>query len=212
MKIKLPVYAFLITIISTTTVLSQNSQNYSYKSQKEFIHPDLGKVYLGMSLKDFTKIIDLSAADAGANRFDFVSLQIPVNKKNISQIVIKAKGIPYELQKEIIRREDVMQPDGYTIPVYRIDASKIPDDAFVYQISVFFNTGYDLKQYAFKTFGEKSGTHHNPADDYKFYDSQWTKKTADGLNWLIRVFYNEEPLTLQLIGRIPGTEWDPNDW
>lgn len=207
MNAKFSFCTFLLLFLATITATAQ----YSYKEQKDFIHSNLGKVYLGMPLTEFAQIIDLSASDAGANRYNHLALEIPLNKGNIKDIVVKAEGVPYSLQKEIISKINVERTGDYgtyTATAYRIDTTKIPEDAFVYQISVFFKPEYDLKKYVFKTFGEKSGTHHNEADEYKFYDSQWTKKTSDGLIWLIRAFYNDDSRSLQLIGRIPGTEWN----
>ena len=66
---------------------------------------------------------------------------------------------------------------------------------------------FDLKKYLDGLYGK--GTERTADDPYHFYDTQWVKKTPDGLVTLIRAFHKGDSRDLQLLGRIDGTEWDP---
>ena len=73
-----------------------------------------------------------------------------------------------------------------------------------------FKPNFDLKNYTVKTYG--TGGEVRKADDqYQLFDIQWTKKTSDGLAWLIRSFHEGDRRSLQLLGRIDGTEWGLDD-
>ena len=83
---------------------------------------------------------------------------------------------------------------------------KIPAKGFIYAMFVDFKKDFNLKNYAVKTFGT-GGEIRKSDDESHFFDIQWTKKTSDGLTWLIRSFHENDDRTLQLLGRIKGTEW-----
>jgi hypothetical protein len=87
---------------------------------------------------------------------------------------------------------------------------KIPAKGFVYAIYIEFKKDFDLKNYAVKTFGT-GGDVRKPDDEYHLFDIQWTKKTSDGLTWLVRSFHEGGDRTLQLLGRIDGTDWGLDD-
>jgi hypothetical protein len=70
-----------------------------------------------------------------------------------------------------------------------------------------FKQTIDLKKYLDGVYGK--GTERTADDPYHFYDTQWIKKTPDGLTTMIRAFHKDGARDLQLLGMIDGTEWDP---
>ncbi len=202
----------LILILFLVICFSAISQKiFSYEKQKSFIPTELGQVYLGMSFKNFTKLVDLKKAEADA-RFGWLELRIPFKKGNIVELFTKVQGVEEMEQNIFLREEKVMKKSDfdeseYETMVNRVMTEKVPAASFVYQIDIVFKKGFDLENYAVKKYG-KPGDVYKPGDDYHIYDMQWSKKTTDGLVWLIR--YHRSTNALQLIGRIDGTEWDPN--
>ena len=182
---------------------------YSYEAQKAFIPADLGTFYLGMPFRDFTKQFDISKAEADT-RFDFVSLNVPFEKGAITGFTVQIAGIPRDQVDEMSFTEEVKKTDEdgyeYVAEYEHIDPSKVGDQGFVYAIYLNFEKDYGLKTYVLKTYGE-GGEVRKPDDEFYFYDIQWTKKTSDGLTWLIRSFHEGDRRSLQLLGRITGTEW-----
>ncbi len=204
-KTFLSVLAFVALLAASVSAQTK----LSYAAQKSFIPKDLGKVYLGMPLKDFASAIPLSKAEANG-RFEFLELKIPFSKGNVESLTVRVSGISQEEKQELLFDETTNEKDddgfdgGTTIE--RIESSKIPATAFVYSIVVGFKQSFDLKSYVVKTYGS-DGEVHKADDQYHFFDIQWTKKTSDGLTWLIRSFHEGDSRSLQLHGRIDGTEW-----
>jgi len=190
-------------------VYAQSKPTYNFDSQKNFIPSDLGNFYLGMLFKDFVKEFDIKKAEADT-RFDFISLNVPFENGSITGFTVQIAGVPRDKVDEMSFTEEVKKTgeDGYEyVAEYgRIDPSKVGDQGFVYAIYLSFKPDFDLKSYVLKTYGE-DGEVRKPDDEYYFYDIQWTKKTPDGLTWLIRSFHEGDRRSLQLLGRIPGTEW-----
>jgi hypothetical protein len=189
---------------------AQAQRKYSYAAQKRLIPAGLGSVYLGMPLKALAAKFDLSKAEADG-RFEFVQVEMPFDRGNIAMVTIKIGGIKESDKAAFLttvavkrRSENGNAEEEYFDEVHRIDASKAPASAFVYEIDIQFTDGFDLKGYARKLYG-KPGEVDDPKDEYHFFTMQWAKRTTDGLVWLIR--YHEATNVLQLCGRIPGTEW-----
>jgi hypothetical protein len=163
-----------------------------------------------MSFKNFAKLIDLKKAEAAAD-YGWLELSIPFKKGNIIELFAKAHGVEGLDQKIFLREENVMKKSEfdeseYETMVNRVVAEKVPASSFVYQIDIVFKEGFDLENYAIKKYGKTTDV-YKEGDDFHLYDMQWSKKTIDGLVWLIR--YHRSSNVLQLIGRIEGTEWDP---
>ncbi len=201
-------------LLSFTFAGAQAQTKFEFKAQSKFIPKELGKIYLGMPFNEFAKQIDLKTADVGDTRFDWFLLTIPFEKGNVTGLTVKVHGLTQDDKKEILRRQTVREKgdDGfeYEREVDRLIIEKIPAKGFVYAIYVDFKEDFDLKNYVIKTYGT-GGDVRQPGDEYHFYDIQWTKKTADGLTWLIRSFHENKDRTLQLLGRIDGTEWGLDD-
>ena len=183
---------------------------YSYNAQKAFVPADLGKVYLGMPLRDFAKQIDISKAESDY-RFSYLELNIPFAKGSVTGLRVRVHGLTPE-QLDAMHTEETVKKNGengdeYEATVKRIKISDIPAEGVVYSMYVSFNEGFDLRKWAEKTYGK--GEVRAKDDEYYFYDQQWAKRSGDGLGWLIRAFYLGKGKSLQLLGRVPGTEWDP---
>ena len=185
------------------------STGYSYKAQKAFIPSDLGAVYVGMPFKDFAKAIDISKAEADT-RFDFVSLAVPFKKGVIDGLSIRVGGLTraqIDQMKRTVEEEVKTETGSYTRRIEYIDPSKITGIGFVYAYYIGFSPDFDLKSWVIRTYGA-DGEVRKPGDEFHFFDVQWNnKKTSDGLVWLIRSFHEDEGKSLQLLGRISGTEW-----
>ncbi|MBK9164490.1 MAG: HPF/RaiA family ribosome-associated protein [Acidobacteria bacterium] len=190
--------------------IGQSKPAYTYASQKAFIPAELGKVYLGMPLKDFAKAIDLAKAESDY-RYSYLELVIPFAKGSVTGLRVRVHGLTPE-QLEAIHTEETVKKKGengdeYEATVKRLKISDIPAEAVVYSMYISFDKAFDLRKWAEKTYGK--GEIRAKDDEYYFYDQQWAKRSGDGLGWLIRAFYEGEGRTLQLLGRVPGTEWDP---
>jgi hypothetical protein len=207
------VFLFLLILVGLVALATARSYApYSYEAQKAYIPADLGEVYLGMPFKEFVKKIDISEAEADT-RFDFVSLNIPFEKGSVSSLSIRVDGIDPAAKAAMTKKVEITVKDefgDFTRLEERIDPAKVGDGGFIYAFYVSFKPEFDLKSYAIKTFGA-DGEVRKSDDPYHFYDIQWTRKTGDGLIWLIRSFHEGEDRQLQLLGRIPGTEWAIDD-
>lgn len=188
---------------------------FNYAAQKRFIPAELGRVFLGMPLKDFVANFDFKQSEV-EDRYGRLEVKIPLSGKgSATSLYFKAHGLSAEELAAAVRAETVKVKDEfgeYEREVKRLDISKIPADgkAFVYELAVTYKKDFDLKSFVTKTFGKPSSVHQKGTEGY-FYDSQWRKETADGLKWLIRAFHeNDAEKELRLIGAIDGTEWDLN--
>ena len=201
--------SFLL-LAAGSAVAQTKALPYSYNAQKAFIPADLGKVYLGMPLRDFAKQIDISKAESDY-RFSYLELNIPFAKGSVTGLRVRVHGLTPE-QLDAMHTEETVKKNGengdeYEATVKRIKISDIPAEGVVYSMYVSFSEGFDLRKWAEKTYGK--GEVRAKDDEYYFYDQQWAKRSGDGLGWLIRAFYLGKGKSLQLLGRVPGTEWDP---
>ncbi len=203
----------LSILFLASAALAQSPPKFSHEAQKAVIPEELGKVYLGMPVADFAKAIDISKAEAPDPRFADLDLVIPFNKGSVNQIVVKIHGLSRDEINAFVTPQQVedASPIGgaFTRTVHRVNSEKIPQNGFVYVISLKYDPGFDLAGYGVKKYGR--GTPHDPSDDNKFYDMQWVKTSKDGLKWLIRSTWEGDAKTLQLIGRIDGTAWGLDD-
>lgn len=200
----------LLTAGASTLVDAQTKPAYSYSAQKAFIPAALGKVYLGMPLRDFAKQIDISKAESDY-RFSYLELNIPFAKGSVTGIRVRVHGLTAE-QLEAMHTEETVKKKGergdeYEATIKRPRVAAIPAEGVVYSMYIEFQEGFDLKSWAEKAYGK--GEVRAANDEYHFYDQQWAKRSGDGLGWLIRAFYLGKGKSLQLLGRVPGTEWDP---
>lgn len=213
MKKKTLILAIAVTLMAAgavTLVDAQTKPAYSYTAQKAFIPADLGKVYLGMPLRDFVKQIDISKAESDY-RYSYLELVIPFANGSVTGLRVRVHGLTPE-QLEAIHKEETVKKKGengdeYEATVERLKISDIPAEAVVYSMYISFDKAFDLRKWAEKTYGK--GEVRAKDDEYYFYDQQWFKRSGDGLGWLIRAFYLGKGKNLQLLGRVPGTEWDP---
>lgn len=189
---------------------AQAKPAYSYSAQKAFIPADLGKVFLGVPLRDFVKQIDISRAESD-HRFSYLELNIPFAKGGVTGIRVRVHGLTAE-QLEAMHTEETVKKKGdsgdeYEATVKRPRVSAIPAEGVVYSMYIEFEEGFDLKSWAEKAYGK--GEVRAANDEFYFYDQQWAKRSGDGLGWLIRAFYVGKGKSLRLLDRVPGTEWDP---
>ena len=78
----------------------------------------------------------------------------------------------------------------------------------MFSMYIGFRSDFDLRKYLDGLYGK--GDEREADDPYYFYDTQWVKKTSDGLVTIVRAFHKDgSGKSLQLLGRIDGTEWDP---
>ncbi|MEQ1761650.1 MAG: hypothetical protein ABL984_00760 [Pyrinomonadaceae bacterium] len=206
---KIAFMSLLLALIAAAA-FAQAKPKFSYAAQKKLIPVDLGQVYLGMPLKDFAARIDITKAEAD-DRFDWLELEIPLAKGNVTGLSVRVHGLSME-EKAAILHEVKVKKKGDTGEEYETDGKQIKPGAvlskgFVYAIYVDFKKDFDLKKHVNATYSR--GEVRKPDDQYHFFDTQWTKKTPDGLTWLIRAFHEDGRRSLQLLGRIDGTEWDP---
>lgn len=206
--------AFILLFLAALSASAQSKQNYSFAAQKNFIPKDLGKVYLGMPFDQFAKQFDLKNAEVGDTRFDWLELTIPVRGASVESLTVRIHGLSQDDKKAILKTETFAKKDEdgfeYDEESVKLLVDKIPPKGFVYAMYVFFKKDFDQKSFVVKTFG-KDGEVRQADDEYHFFDIQWTKKTSDGLNWLIRSFHEGDRRSLQLLGRIDGTEWALED-
>ncbi len=205
------VFVAVLSIVVFSNAAAQERSKYNYAAQKQYIPAELGQVYLGMPFKEFASKIDLKMAEADA-RYGPLQLEIPLTKGNVTMLMVRIHGLDPEESSSILRPDKVMKKGDEGLPdqeteIQRLDTAKIPAKGVVYSMYVTFKPGFDLKGFVNKTYGK--GEVRADDDEYHFYDEQWLKTTSDGLGWMIRAFYKGDDRTLQLLGRVPGTEWDP---
>jgi hypothetical protein len=197
--------ALTVALISCSAA-GQVRSKHNYPAQKKFIPAELGQVYLGMPLKAFAAKIELKMAEAD-DRFEPLELKIPFGKGNITEITFRIHGLTAEEKAALLRTETV-RDDGFDREVKRLKMDALPAKGIVYAMYIGFKKDFDLKSYVAKIYGP--GEVRKKDNPYHFSDTEWTKKTPDGLTWLIRAFYEDsDNKSLQLLGRIKGTEWDP---
>lgn len=198
-----------LIVLSVLTVGAQTKSKYSYQKQKQLIPIELGKVYLGMPFDQFAKQIDLSKAEV-SNRFGWLEGEMPLAKGNVESITFKVHGLEESdyatLIKKVTRGKKTERNEDYEVEVQMLDMSKIPAKGVVYEIGLTYKKGFDLKSHAKKIYGAPKDV-RKATDDHHIYDIQWTRKTTDGLTWLIR--YYESSNSIMLAGIIDKTEWDP---
>lgn len=204
--------SFLITaliVLSALTVNAQTKNKYSYAKQKQLIPVELGKVYLGMPFDHFAKQIDVSKAEV-SNRFGWLEATMLFAKGNVESIGFKVHGLEESdyasLFKKVTTGRKTETGDNYEIEIQVLDTTKIPaNKGIVYELSLAYKKEFDLKKHVVKVFGTPKDV-HKKGQGY-ISDMQWTKKTTDGLTWLIR--YYESSNSIMLAGIIDDTEWDP---
>lgn len=203
-------FASLIIAYLAAASFAQAKPKFNYAAQKKLIPADLGQVYLGMPFKDFATKIDISKAEAD-DRFDWLELQIPFAKGNITSLAVRVHGLSGEEKAAILHEVKIKKKydDGeeYEAAVKQIKPGAVPLKGFVYSMYIAFKPDFDLKRYLDGLYGK--GSERAADDPYHIYDTQWVKTTADGLVTLVRAFHKDEKKSLQLLGRIDGTEWDP---
>lgn len=199
----------LIAIFSVMAAGAQTKNKYSYLKQKQFIPVELGKVYLGMPFDQFAKQIDLKQAEVD-NRYGPLEVTLPYAKGNVESIRFKVHGLDEDDYAKIIKKvttgKKTERNEDYEVEMRMLDTAKIPAKGIVYEISLHYKKGFNLKSQAAKMFGATKDV-YKKGDPSHIYDMQWTKKTTDGLTWLIR--YYEETNAIMLAGIIDKTEWDP---
>jgi len=209
-KINLTLAVLFLAAGAVSLVHAQTKPVYSHSAQKAFIPADLGKVYLGMPLKEFAKAIDLSKAESDY-RYSYLEMVIPFAKGSVTGLRVRVHGLTAE-QLDAMHTEATVKKKGesgdeYEATIKRPRVAAIPAEGVVYSMYIEFKDGFDLKSWAEKAYGK--GEVRAANDEYHFYDQQWAKRSGDGLGWLIRAFYLGKGKSLQLLGRVPGTEWDP---
>lgn len=200
----------LLFALAASAAFAQSKSTFSYTAQKKIIPADLGQVYLGMPLKDFAARIDLSKAQVD-DRFAWLELEIPFAEGNITSLAVRVHGLSMEETASILHKVKAKKKgdngDEYEAEVKQLKPEAALTKGFVYSMYVGFKKEFDLKKYLDGLYGK--GTEREANDQYHFYDTQWVKKTPDGLVTIIRAFHKDGRSSLQLLGRIDGTEWDP---
>lgn len=209
MKLSKLLLAAVLAVSFSVTIFAQKPK-FNYLAQKKFIPVDLGQVYLGMPLKAFSAKVPMTNVEVD-RRFDWLELIIPYKKGNVTGLVVRVHGLSAEEKEALVRPGKVKDKNDlgeeYERETELLDVTKIPAKGFVYAMYISFKDTFNLKTWSTKTFG-KPGDIYKKGDNGYFYDYQWTAKTTDGLTWLVRCYFNEGK-SLQLLGRIDGTEWDP---
>jgi len=178
----------------------QDDAKYSHEAQAALIPEELGEVYLGMPFKEFAANFDFAESEVHDTRFGPLPVTVKLAKGPVRSVFFKVHGLT--------QAETAALKTPGTTTVDQLDPKNIPDNGFVYEISLTYEPGFDLHSYVIKKYGD-NGDVRKSDDPYHMYDIQWFPKTSDGLAWLIRVFHTDKsPKTLRLIGRIPGTEWE----
>lgn len=212
MKIRITNALQVVILLVFGNLVLANAQtvaNASYKAQSKLIPKELGKIFLGMGFAEFSRVVDLKDASVGDIRFEWLEISIPLRKARVEKMIVRIHGLSVEDKAEILtgakpqNGQDGRQIDADTAS---LNIDRIPAKGFVYAIYVTFVSDFDLKNYVISTYG-RDGDVRKPDDEYRFYDIQWTKKTTDGITWLIRSFHEGNSRDLQLLGRIDGTEW-----
>jgi len=210
MKFSKALLMILTSVLLASAANAQPAPKFSYPAQKKFIPAELGQVYLGMPFKQFAAKINLKGVEANT-RFEPLELRVPYKKGNVTGISVRIHGLSAEEKAAIVTPGRVKDKNDLGEEYERdgevLDVTTIPAKGFIYAIYISFKDDFDLKSYVTKIYG-KPGDVYKKGDNGYFYDYQWTRKTTDGLTWLIRCYFNEGK-SLQLLGRIKDTEWDP---
>lgn len=200
-----------LSVVIAICVFSAAAQKFNHAAQKKFIPAELGQVYIGMPFKQFAARVPLAGAEADG-RFDHLELIVPFKKGNITSLAIRIHGLTSEEKAAIVKKGTIkdknLNGDEYERETDLIDVSKIPAKGIVYAVYITYKDDFDLKKWTSAAYGKPSDI-HKPGNNGYFYDHQWTRKTTDGLTWLIRAYFKDGN-RLQLLGRIKGTEWDIN--
>lgn len=202
---------FLLPLLALVVAThAQTKPKFSYAAQKKLIPAELGQVYLGMPLKDFAVRIDLTKAEAD-DRYDWLQLEIPFAKGNVTSLTVRIHGLTMDEKAAILHEVKVKNKfdDGeeYEAAVKQLKPGAVLSKGVVYSMYVGFKPEFDLKKYLDGLYGK--GTERAADDEYHFFDTEWVKKTPDGFVTIIRAFHKGDSRSLQLLGRIDGTEWDP---
>lgn len=187
------------------------SPQYNYQAQRSMIPPDLGQLYLGMSLRELASKIDLKKAEASA-RYGPLQVEIPFSKGNVTSLMVRVHGLDDGETSALLRPDKVIKKGDdvladIEVKIQRLEPSKISAKGIVSSMVITFKPTFDLQSFASKAYGK--GEKHPIGERHRFFDEQWITTTSDGLGWMIRAFYNGKAPSLQLLGRIPGSEWDP---
>jgi len=205
-KLFLGLFSFLLVIIGQNTLNAQVKNKYNYAAQQKLLPSELGAIFMGMDINAFAKKIKITAAVVD-DQFEELSLEVPFEKGNISKLSVKFMGFTSEQKEALIKIEKVIEKGDYgnvEKEVKRISVPALVAAGKLYEISIFYKEGFDLKKYALDKYG-KPDEMYKKGDAYHFFDMQWIKVSADNLSWLIR--FHAETKVLQLAGRIPGSEW-----
>lgn len=204
-------FTSLFIALLTTGLFAQAKPKFNYAAQKKLIPADLGQVYLGMPLKDLAAKLDISKAEAN-DRFNWLSLEIPYAKGNVTGVTVRIHGLSEEDKAAMLHKVTVKKRgdngDEYEADIKQLKPGAVLSNGFVYSMYIGFRSDFDLKKYLDGLYGK--GDERKADDEYHFYDTQWVKKTSDGLVTIVRAFHKDgSSKSLQLLGRIDGTEWDP---
>lgn len=196
----------LLVVIWQTPLQAQVKSKYNYASQQKLLPSELGAVFMGMDIRSFSQKIKITTAEVD-DQFEELSLEIPFQKAGISKLSVKFMGISGEKKETLVKTEHIVEKGAYgdvEKDVKRVDMSALKAAGQLYEISIFYEEGFNLKKYVLAKYG-KPDTEYKKGDEYHFFDMQWGKSSADKLSWLIR--FHAETRVLQLAGRIPGSEW-----
>lgn len=186
------------------------AQTYKRAAQAKFIPAELGAVYLGMPLKQFAAKMPVDGAEIDG-RFDWLEITVPFKKGNVTGVTVRVHGLNAEEKASLVRKGQVTDKNDlgetYEREADLLNAAKIPNKGIVYAMYLSFKDDFDLKGWSGRAYG-RPGDVYKKGDEYHFYDHQWTRRSGDGLTWLIRAYFDEKGKSLQLLGRIKGTEWD----
>jgi len=205
-KLFFGLFSFLLIVIGQTTLKAQVKNKYNYASQQKLLPSELGAIFMGMDIKAFSQKIKIATAEVD-DKFEELSLEIPFEKRNISKLSVKFMGLTSQQKEALVKTEKVIEKGengDMEKEVKRISASTLMAAGKLYEISIFYKEGFDLKKYVVEKYGKPDNI-YKKGDEYHFFDMQWGKASADKLSWLIR--FHAETRVLQLAGRIPGSEW-----
>lgn len=201
-------FVLFVLTISGETVHAQSARKYNNASQQKLLPVELGAVFMGMDIKSFSQKIDVSKAEAD-DSYEWLSLDIPFVKAGITRIIVKFTGLTPEQKEAIIKTEKITEKGEFgdtEREVKRANPAALKAMGALYEISIFYKEGFDLKNYVLAKYGKPDDT-YKKGDAYHLFDMQWGKTSLDKLGWLIR--YYEETRALMLAARVPGSEWDP---
>lgn len=187
-------------------VHAQVKSKYNYVNQQKLLPAQLGAIFMGMDIKAFSQKIKLTTAEVD-DSFEEFGIVIPFEKGSIKKLVVKFIGLSSEQKEALVKTEKLIEKGEYgdmEREVKRIVPGALMAAGLLYEISIFYKEGFDLKKYVVAKYGKPDAV-YKKGDQYHFFDMQWGATSADKLSWLIR--FHEETRVLQLAGRIPGSEW-----